>query len=338
MTNPSVTANPASPASPDYPHALRKRVTLRTVHKAMRSGDRLAMLTCYDATMARWLERAGLPMILVGDTAAEMVEGFDQTYFADFDFLVRLTAGVRRGAPHVLLMADMPFMSYQASESEALHNAARFMTEAGADLVKFEVDRTFAPLVEKLSRAGIPVVAHIGSRPQQTKLTGGYRSVGRTEAEARALIADARALEAAGAVMLLIEATPAEVTQQIIEGSKLPVIGCGAGPACHAQVIVLYDLLGLTDWQPKFAQPVVSIGGGILDAASQWIDKVARNDLGEHPYHMVDQSNPANSGASESGSTSKSPATESVRSADSGNPQSGSESGRMARIGLTDSR
>jgi len=272
-----------------HPHALGKRVTLRTIRRVMERGERFAMLTCYDATMARWLERAGLPMILVGDTAAEMVEGFDQTLYADMDFMVRLTAGVRRGAPKVLLMADMPFMSYQAGDGEAMHNAARFMKEAGADLVKLEVDRTNGPLVEKMARAGIPVVAHIGSRPQQTKLTGGYRSVGRTVEEARGMIADARALEAAGAIMLLIEATPAEVTAEIVKGSELPVIGCGAGPACHGQVIVLHDLLGLTDWQPKFAQPVAGIGEAIREAAEVWIDRIDRNELGEHPYHMVDE-------------------------------------------------
>ncbi len=267
--------------------ALNARVTLRTIRKMMVEGRRFACLTCYDATTARWMERAGLPMLLVGDTLAEMVLGHDQTYYAGMDIMVALTAAVRRGAPNVMLMADMPFMSYQADDAEALRNAARFMTQAGADLVKVEVDRSFAPLVEKMARAGIPVVAHIGSRPQQTKLAGGYRSVGRTPEEAMRLIADARALEAAGAVMLLVEATPAEVAHEIVQGSTIPVIGCGAGPACHGQVIVLHDLLGLTDWQPKFAQPVADFGHELVKAVKTWMDKVDRNDLGEHPYQMV---------------------------------------------------
>lgn len=253
----------------------------------MVEGRRFACLTCYDAITARWMERAGLPMLLVGDTLAEMVLGHDQTYYADMDISVALTAAVRRGAPSVMLMADMPFMSYQADDAEAMRNAARFMTQAGADLVKLEVDRSFAPLVEKMARAGIPVVAHIGSRPQQTKLSGGYHSVGRTPGDAMRLIADARALEAAGAVMLLIEATPAEVTREIVAGATIPVMGCGAGPACHGQVIVLHDLLGLTDWQPKFAQPVANFGQDLVKAVKTWMDKVDRNDLGEHPYTMV---------------------------------------------------
>lgn len=253
-------------------------------------GKRFACLTSYDATIARWVERAGLPMILVGDTLAEMVLGYDQTYFADMDTMVTLTAAVRRGAPHVMLMADMPFMSYQADEAEAMRNAARFMTEGGADIVKLEVDRTFAPLIARMSRAGIPTVAHIGSRPQQTKLTGGYRSFGRSRAEADRLVEDALALEEAGAVMLLIEATPAEVSRRIVDLTKVPVIGCGAGPACHGQVIVINDLLGLTDWQPKFAQPVTNLGEQIMNAVGIWMDRVDRNDLGEHPYHMLDES------------------------------------------------
>lgn len=263
------------------------RVTLRTIRKLIKEGRRFACLTCYDATTARWMERAGLPMLLVGDTLAEMVLGYDQTYYADMNLSVALTAAVRRGAPNVMLMADMPFMSYQADDADAMRNAARFMTEAGADLVKLEVDRSFAPLVEKMARAGIPVVAHIGSRPQQTKISGGYRSFGRTPEEAMRLIADARALEAAGAVMLLIEATPAEVAEEIVQGATIPVMGCGAGPACHGQVIVLHDLLGLTDWQPKFAQPVANFGQDLVAAVKTWMDKVDRNDLGEHPYTMV---------------------------------------------------
>src|SRR5690606_4766000 len=228
---------------------------MRTIRRIVDQGGRFACLTCYDATTARWLERAGLPMLLVGDTAAEMIFGFDQTYFATMDLLVALTAAVRRGAPNTMVMADMPFMSYQADDAEALRNAGRFLTEGGADLVKVEADRSFAPLIEKMTRAGVPVVAHVGSRPQHTKLHGGYKSTGRTPEEADEVVADARALERAGAVMLLVEAVPAEVSARIVEGSRVPVMGCGAGPACHGQVVVLHDLLGLTDWQPRFATP-----------------------------------------------------------------------------------
>jgi 3-methyl-2-oxobutanoate hydroxymethyltransferase len=183
-------------------------------------------------------------------------------------------------------MADMPFMSYQASEAEAIHNAGRFLTEGNADSVKLEVDRSYARLIEKLARAGVPVVAHIGSRPQLHKRRGGYGSTGRTAAEARQIVADAVACQEAGASMLLIEAVPEAVSQRVVEKTSIPVIGCGAGPACHGQVVVLQDILGLTDWQPAFASPLTQLGTPIMAAASEWVARVRESRLGEHPYKM----------------------------------------------------
>jgi 3-methyl-2-oxobutanoate hydroxymethyltransferase len=249
-------------------------------------GEKFACLTCYDATTARWLERAGVPVLLVGDTAAEMILGHSSTIHAPLDFLLLLTAAVKRGAPKTHVMGDMPFMSYQADEAEALRNAGRFLTDGLADSVKLEVDRTFAPLVEKMTRAGIPVVAHIGARPQLCKQRGGYGSVGRTAAEARSMVADAVALQEAGATMLLIEAAPNEVSQRIVEKTTVPVIGCGAGTACHGQIVVLQDLLGLSDWQPGFAQPITQLGEQLVAAAARWKRMVQASELGEHPYRM----------------------------------------------------
>ena len=279
----------AQPPSEASTAQKRRPVTLRTICKNyVLAGEKFACLTCYDATTARWLERAGVPMLLVGDTAAEMILGYPSTIHAPMDFLVMLTAAVKRGAPFTFVMADMPFMSYQAEEAEGIRNAGRFMTEGMADAVKLEVDRSYGPLVEKMARAGVPVVGHIGCRPQQAKLRGGYRSVGRTAEEAATMVADAVAIEKAGAVMLLIEAAPNEVSQRIVEKTNIPVIGCGAGPACHGQIVVLHDMLGLTDWQPAFATPLVEMGPATVDAARQWVDKVHRSDLGEHPYRMKD--------------------------------------------------
>jgi 3-methyl-2-oxobutanoate hydroxymethyltransferase len=271
-------------ADPQMPAPQRRPVTLRTIRRFVKRGEKFACLTCYDATTARWLERAGIPLLLVGDTAAEMVLGLPGTIHAPLDLLVTLTAAVKRGAPETFVMGDMPFMSYQADDREALHNAARFLTEGMADAVKLEIDRSFAPLVEKMARAGIPVVAHVGARPQLSKRRGGYGSVGRTAEEARPLLGDAVAAEAAGAVMLLIEAVPNEISQRIVELTRIPVIGCGAGPACHGQIVVLQDLLGLSDWQPGFARPVTWLGEPIVAAATRWIDMVRDSDLGEHPY------------------------------------------------------
>lgn len=264
------------------------QTTLKSIAKMARQGHRFACLTCYDATTARWLEAAGVHLLLVGDTAGEVVLGFPSTIHTPLDFLVTLTAGVKRGAPRTVVMADMPFMSYQADDAEGVRNAGRFMTEGLADIVKLEVDRSFAPLVAKMARAGIPVVAHIGSRPQHAKLHGGYYAAGKTAASALALVDDARAMIDAGASMLLVEAAPVEVTEEIVRVSTIPVIGCGAGPTCHGQVIVLHDLLGMTHWQPAFALPSAQVGQQIKEAASGWIERVASGDLGVHPYVMPD--------------------------------------------------
>jgi len=263
-------------------------LTIRSLWKMMRSGERISCLTCYDATTARWLEQAGIEVLLVGDTAGEMVLGFPSTVHTPLDFLITLTAGVKRGAPNTLVMADMPFLSYQADDAEGVRNAGRFMTEGMADLVKVEVDRTFVPLVARMSRAGIPVVAHIGSRPQLSKQQGGYSAAGKSCVDAVALLDDARSLVDAGAQMLLVEATPAEVAEQLVHESPIPVIGCGAGPACHGQVVVLQDLLGLTSWQPAFALPAIEFGPQLLAAARGWMQRVRTNDLGPHPYTMTD--------------------------------------------------
>jgi 3-methyl-2-oxobutanoate hydroxymethyltransferase len=255
----------------------------------MRERKTFAALTCYDATTARWLERAGVPVLLVGDTAAEVILGYPNTLHAPLDILIALTAAVRRGAPHALVMADMPFMSYQASDAEGVRNAGRFMTEGMADCVKLEVDASFASLVRQMARAGVPVVAHIGSRPQHAKQVGGYAAAGKTAADAMRIIDDADAMLEAGATMLLVEATPVEVTEEIVSRSKVPVIGCGAGPVCHGQVVVTHDLLGLTERQPPFALPIVALGKQLAEMADQWKSRVRSGALGEHPYALGDE-------------------------------------------------
>jgi 3-methyl-2-oxobutanoate hydroxymethyltransferase len=267
--------------------ALRSPVTLRTIARWVENNQKFACLTCYDALTARWLERAGVPVLLVGDTAAEMILGLPGTIHAPLDFLIMLTAAVKRGAPNCLVIGDMPFLSYQADEAEGIRNAGRFLTQGMADAVKLEADESFAGLVHKMSRAGIPVIAHIGSRPQQSKLRGGYGSSGRTAVQARQMVKDAIAMERAGAVMLLIEACPNEVSQRIVKEISIPLIGCGGGEACHGQIVVLQDLLGLTDWQPSFAQPMANLSQPLLAAAENWLEKVRSNDFRAHPYSMT---------------------------------------------------
>ena len=282
-TNTSIEPKPMAIAS-----CLDGPVTLRTLRRWSKEGTKWACLTCYDATTARLMAGAGLPTMLVGDTAAEMILGYKSTIHAPLDFLIMLTAAVKRGAPDVYVMGDMPFLSYQVDEASAIQNSGRFLTEGMADAVKLEVDGKWTPRVEAICNAGIAVVAHLGSRPHQAKQTGGYTTAGRSADAAKIIVEDAVAMEQAGASMLLLEAVPEEVSIAVVEATHVPVIGCGAGSACHGQVVVMQDLAGMTAWQPSFAKPTAKIGEEIAAVASTWMQNVSTNNLGKHPYNMRD--------------------------------------------------
>lgn len=256
------------------------RTTIRQLQKRAAEGAKFGMLTCYDATTAKWLVRAGCDIFLVGDTAAQMILGHDSTLPATMELQVMLTAAVRRGAPDAFVMADMPFGSYQCCESEGVRNAIRFLQEAGADSVKLEVGARHAGLVRKLATAGVPVVAHLGSKPQQVRAEGGYRAAGRTAEAVNKLVEEAQLMLEAGASILLLEAVTDEAAQRITALAHahdpfVPVIGCGAGPACDGHVVVLHDILGLTDWQPPFAPPQAQVGKAIQEGAAGWLKSVA---------------------------------------------------------------
>ena len=281
--NSSIETKPAA-----VPSCLDRPVTLKTLRRWSKDGSKWACLTCYDATTARWMAGAGLPVMLVGDTAAEMILGYKSTIHAPLDFLITITAAVKRGAPDVFVMGDMPFLSYQVDESSAIQNAGCFMTEGNADAVKLEVDFRWIDRVKAICDAGIAVVAHLGSKPQQAKQTGGYTTAGRSAKAARIIVDDAQAMEDAGASMLLLEAVPEEVSAAVVEATGIPVIGCGAGTACHGQVVVLQDLAGMTTWQPSFANPTAAIGHDFASVASTWMNNVSTNSLGKHPYTMHD--------------------------------------------------
>ena len=271
------------------PQSVSSRVTLKTVRKWVDQGTPFPMLTCYDATTAKWLWRGGVQTLLVGDSAAQVILGHEQSIFAPLDFMLQITAAVRRGAPDCLLMGDMPFMSYQADDSQAITNAARFLTEGLADLVKLEVDHRHVDLIAKLSRAGIPAVPHIGWRPQMVRYEGirTAKVAGKNEKQIDQLVDQAVSLEQAGAVMLLVEQCTAQTAARIVEKTTIPVIGCGAGPACHGHVVVLQDLLGMTDHHPSFATPVAKIGLDIQNAASQWTAMLKDGSyLKNHPYQL----------------------------------------------------
>lgn len=222
--------------------------------------------------------------MLVGDTAGSMVLGFDDTIHAPLEFMLTITAAVKRGAPRAFVMGDMPFMSYQADEWEAVRNAGRFMTEGMADAVKLEVDERFVGLVAKLDRASIPVVAHIGWRPQRTARTGVPIVAGRTPGKIKEMVELAKKLVDAGAAMLLIEQATAEAARAVIDAVNppdaqgnipgMPVFGCGAGPDCHGHVVVLHDWIGMTDGQPSFAPPAAAGGKALQDLGAKWVDLV----------------------------------------------------------------
>lgn len=275
-------ADSAKPAST----GTGPRMTLARLAKMARGGEPIACLTCYDATTARWLQRAGVHVLLVGDTAAEVVLGFKRTIDMNLDVLLALTAGVKRGAPEALVMGDMPFMSYQAAADDAVRNAGRFLTDGLADIVKVEADHTLAPLIERMVRAGIPICGHVGSRPQRAAVTGGYTSAGRTPRDAQAIVDDAIALERAGCQMLLIEAVPEDVTARVLEATRVPLIGIGAGPACHGQVVVITDIVGQSEKTPPFVTPVAQLGTALEEAGRAWVERVSRRQVGASPYQM----------------------------------------------------
>lgn len=232
------------------------------------------MLTAYDATTARWLLRGGVDVLLVGDSAAQVVLGQPSTIHAPLDFMLQITAGVKRGAPEAMVMGDLPFMSYQADVAEGVRNAGRMLTEGLADVVKLEVGPAQVDVLGRVCDAGVPGVAHLGWRPQRQGVTGVPVVAGRTDAGMRDLVALAEQCEQAGASLLLLEAVTDQATQAVLDAVSIPVIGCGAGPGCHGYVVIAQDWLGQTDWQPSFATPGRDGGTWLRDAASAWAQAV----------------------------------------------------------------
>ncbi len=282
-----VSISPTNPtgSSDSQPHPTEP-ITLKTLKRMKRQGEPFACLACYDATTARWLERAGVHLLLAGDSAAQVILGHDRTIDMPMDFAIELTAAIKRGAPRTLIMADMPFMSYHTSVETAMLNACRFMTRGCADVIKLETDESFSPLVDRMTRAGVPICAHIGCKPQTSSVTGGPMAAGRTATGLQQLVRDAIALEQAGAVLILIEAVPEEATKAVMDAVTVPVIGIGAGTACDGQILVVNDLLGLTDEPPRFAEPVDSFGLRLKQAGQQWVMRVRERSIGGQVYTM----------------------------------------------------
>ncbi len=279
-------SNPRTPR-PLYGGATDRRVTIRDLQAAKDNGEAWAMLTAYDYTTARVLDEAGIPVLLVGDSSAMLIYGHDSTLPVTVDEMLPLVRGVTRGAKRALVIADLPFGSYQGSVEQALDTAARFMKEGRAHAVKFEGGERVLPQVEALVAAGIPVMAHLGLTPQSVNAFGGYRVQGRGEAGEK-LLQDAKALQEAGAFAVLLEAVPAELAARVTQALHVPTVGIGAGAACDAQVLVWQDMAGLTPGKPaKFVKQYADLRGSLTAAAQAFAEDVRSGTYPgeEHTYN-----------------------------------------------------
>jgi 3-methyl-2-oxobutanoate hydroxymethyltransferase len=253
-----------------------RRVTIRDLQAATGRGERWSMLTSYDTLTAGIFERAGVRALLVGDTSAEMVLGHPDTLPLTMDQIITMVQAVVRGTSTALVVADLPFGSYQAGPADALANAVRLLKEGGAQAVKLEGGRRVLPQVRALTGAGIPVMGHLGLTPQSVNTLGGVRRVqGRGDA-GEELLADARALQRAGAFAVVLESVPADLGRRVTEALRVPTVGIGAGPHCAAQIMVWQDMAGLTTGRvPRFVKRYADLAGTLADAAHQYVTEVA---------------------------------------------------------------
>jgi len=267
------------------------KVTLPVLAEMRAQRRRIAMVTAYDAPSAALAERAGIDIVLVGDSAGTTVFGGKSTVPVTMDEMVLLTRDVARGAARAFVVADMPFGSYQVSEETAIHNAIRLVKEGGADAVKLEGAGRTLTKIGGIVDAGIPVMGHIGLTPQSATMLGGYRAQGRTAAAAKRLVDQAIALERAGCFSIVLEAIPAVVAEHATEAVRIPTIGIGAGPACSGQVLVWHDLLGLSpEPTPRFVKQYASLAEIISKALAEYVHDVRTGAFPDdrHTYGMPD--------------------------------------------------
>jgi 3-methyl-2-oxobutanoate hydroxymethyltransferase len=268
------------------------KLTLTDVAERKRTGEKLVMVTAYDHPSARVADRAGVDLVLVGDSAANNVLGYDSTVPITTDELLVLVRAVARGTERALVVGDMPFGSYQVSDEDAVASAIRFVKEGGADVVKLEGAGHAVARAQAIVAAGVPVMGHIGLTPQTATALGGLRAQGRTADKARALLADARALEAAGCFSLVLEAVPAAIAARITASASIPTIGIGAGPECDGQVLVWHDLLGIGErTPPKFVRRYAELGAATRAALERFAADVrsGRYPTDEHTYAMPEE-------------------------------------------------
>jgi 3-methyl-2-oxobutanoate hydroxymethyltransferase len=277
----------SSPPRPDHPDGVRKPVTLTKLAEMRALGEPIVMVTAYDHPSAKVAEAAGVDVVLVGDSAANNVLGYADTLPVTVEELLMLSAAVRRGLRTPLLVGDLPYGSYEASDEQAIRTAQRFVKQAGCDAVKLEGSPERA---RAIARAGVPVMGHVGLTPQTATALGGYRAQGRTAERARAVFDQALALQDAGCFAIVFEAIPADVTDLIMGHMEVPVIGIGAGPSTDGQVLVLHDLLGVHDgFRPKFVKRYADLRGEMVRAVGAYAEEVrTRRFPGpEHTYGIA---------------------------------------------------
>lgn len=256
------------------------RMTVPDFRERKLRGERIAVLTAYDATMARLLDRAGVDALLVGDSLGMVVLGEESTVAVTLDDMVRHTRAVARGATRALVIADMPFLSYQTGVDDAVRNAGRLIQEGGATAVKLEGGAPVLDVVHRLVDVGIPVMGHLGLLPQSVNLVGGYRKQATTPDAAARLISEAQALEEAGVFSLVLESIPADLAARVTSSLKIPTIGIGAGPDCDGQVLVSYDMLGLFDgFVPSFVKQYARLADDVTSAARSYVDDVKQRQF-----------------------------------------------------------
>jgi 3-methyl-2-oxobutanoate hydroxymethyltransferase len=263
--------------------------TVLTLQEQKKNGQPITMLTAYDYTMGKLLDSAGVEMLLVGDSLGMVMLGYENTLAVTMEDMIHHSRAVARGAAQAMVVTDMPFMSYQTSIEGAVHNAGRLMKEGGAHAVKLEGGAVFAPHIQAIVRASIPVVGHLGLTPQAVYALGGYKVQGRTVAAAQELLADARAVEQAGAFALVLECVPAPLAALIARELSIPVIGIGAGNGCDGQVLVAQDMLGMfADVRPRFVRQFAPVGEQIAEAVRLYCAAVKAGEFPsqEHGWDM----------------------------------------------------
>lgn len=267
----------------------KQKITITTLRELKQQGKKISMLTAYDYPTAKMVDEMGVEMILVGDSLGMVVLGYDSTLPVTMEEMLHHTKAVMRGVTNTLVVADMPFMSYQISKEQALANAGRFVQEAGAPTIKLEGGREMAETIQFIVRAGIPVMGHLGLTPQMVNQFGGFKAQGKTGEAAKHLLEDAKILEAAGAYAIVLEAVPASLAKKISEEISIPTIGIGAGPDCDGQVLVTNDLLGLYEkFTPKFVKQYSKLHVQIKESIRSYQEEVEKGifPAAEHSFDL----------------------------------------------------